>query len=33
MNSKDIQLMLRVAFKMENILGRYFHKDDQIEII
>ena len=31
-NSKDIQLMLRVAFKMGNMLGKDFHEDDQIEI-
>ena len=31
-NSKDIQLMLRVVFKMGNMLGKDFHEDDQIEI-
>ena len=31
-NSKDIQLMLRVVFKMGNMLGKNFHEDDQIEI-
>ena len=30
--SKDIQLMLRVVFKMGNMLGKDFHEDDQIEI-
>ena len=29
---KDIQLMLRVVFKMGNMLGKNFHEDDQIEI-
>ena len=29
---KGIQLMLRVAFKMGNMLGKDFHEDDQIEI-
>ena len=31
-NSKDIQLMLRVVFKIGNMLGKDFHEDDQIEI-
>ena len=31
-NSKDIQLMLRVVFKMGNMLGKDFHEDDQTEI-